>query len=401
MKKYKVIWFDDEHENFQSMKDEALLEKVQLIGYSNAKDGIPELKNNYKAYDAVILDGLFLTSTEHSGTDMDQTAFGEVAKVINELKAKGIIMPWFIYSGQISFVKDKNVLVDVLKDSSFANGKVFDKNKDDDFDELLIEIKRAADNQIISQYRHKYPNAFALCSDQYLGDKQFDRVLKIIQDIENAEKIENSQDQLNPLRKIVEAIFKKLSDKRLIPEEIFNNPGWINGCSYFLANKHIGFKQNDVYVLPVIAENFHRLLNIIQDASHGEGNLNLGVDKYIADQKNHYLYISCIYLLLDIMDWFKKFVDNNPDNDKNKLKWTKKEIESPVIDGDWIPGKIVKIENGWGTFKPNSGSPTISIIPTMVTEFTLALDNELEVITTPSMDGLKTHITALKKINQQ
>lgn len=46
MRKYKVIWFDDEHVNFQPIKDEALLENVQLIGFSNAKAGIPELINN-------------------------------------------------------------------------------------------------------------------------------------------------------------------------------------------------------------------------------------------------------------------------------------------------------------------------------------------------------------------
>lgn len=99
MRKYKVIWFDDQHEEFQPIKDEALLEDVQLIGYSNAKEGIPELKQNYNEYDAVILDGLFFKTEEHSGTDVDQTAFGEVAKVLSELKAQNKILPWFIFSG--------------------------------------------------------------------------------------------------------------------------------------------------------------------------------------------------------------------------------------------------------------------------------------------------------------
>ena len=48
MRKYKVLWFDDEHEKFSSIKDEALLDSVQLVGYSNSEEGTPELKTHYK-----------------------------------------------------------------------------------------------------------------------------------------------------------------------------------------------------------------------------------------------------------------------------------------------------------------------------------------------------------------
>ena len=67
MRKYKVIWFDDEHDKFQPYKDEAILNNVQLIGYSNSAEGIPELKENHKDYDAVILDGLFFKVEGHPG----------------------------------------------------------------------------------------------------------------------------------------------------------------------------------------------------------------------------------------------------------------------------------------------------------------------------------------------
>ena len=62
--------------------------------------------------------------------------------------AQNKILPWFIYSGQKSFVKDKNVLVDVLKDSSFANGKIFDKSKDEDFIEQSRIVNKAGMKQL-------------------------------------------------------------------------------------------------------------------------------------------------------------------------------------------------------------------------------------------------------------
>src|SRR5690606_6645052 len=133
MRNYKVLWFDDEHQKFQSIKDEAMLEEIQLIGYTNSDEGGDELRQNFRDYDAVLLDGLFFKQKNQKGTDLNQTAFGEIAKILSDLKAKGNSIPWFIYSGQSSFVKDSNDIVDVFKDLAFAKGKVFDKNKDEDF----------------------------------------------------------------------------------------------------------------------------------------------------------------------------------------------------------------------------------------------------------------------------
>ena len=130
MSKYKVLWFDDEHETLEEDKEIALLKGIKLIGFKNAIDGIKELKNNYQYYDAVLVDGLFYKTSEHTGDNVSGEAFGEVAKVLGSLKDRGIIMPWFIYSGQKSFVKEKNELVNVLGDKAYANGKIFDKNKE-------------------------------------------------------------------------------------------------------------------------------------------------------------------------------------------------------------------------------------------------------------------------------
>lgn len=209
MRTYKVIWFDDEHEKFKPIKDEARLNDVQLIGYSNSEEGIPELKNNYKDYDAVILDGLFFKVEGQKGTDIDQTAFGEVAKVLNELKAKGIILPWFIYSGQPSFVKDKNVLVDVLKDSSFANGKIFDKNKDEDFIELLSEIKKAADSNPERKIKISNPEIFSIFEQGILPVEIETQILSIFLNPLPSNKAELKAFLTN-IRSIQESIFIKL-----------------------------------------------------------------------------------------------------------------------------------------------------------------------------------------------
>ena len=46
MRKYKVIWFDDEHDKFQPYKDEAILNNVSLVLVKEGK--ISRLFNNIK-----------------------------------------------------------------------------------------------------------------------------------------------------------------------------------------------------------------------------------------------------------------------------------------------------------------------------------------------------------------
>ncbi|MFN4197825.1 MAG: hypothetical protein ACK4FS_02235 [Flavobacterium sp.] len=217
MKKYKVIWFDDEHHNLEIIKEQALLENIKLIGYSNAAEGISEIKNNYNEYDAVILDGLFFINPDQVGTDLDQTAFGEVAKVLNELKAKNKILPWFIFSGQKSFVKDKNVLLDVMKDESFANGKVFDKNIDEDFVELLAEIKKEADKNPERIIKLKNPEIFSIFNEGILGDDVESQLISLFKKHHYEDRAE-LKSILTNIRSIQESIFLKLESIKVLPK---------------------------------------------------------------------------------------------------------------------------------------------------------------------------------------
>lgn len=177
---YKVLWFDDEHKTLELIKEEALIADIQLVGFRDSTSGLKELEQSYKEYHAVLLDGLFFKNENDTGDVQSSEAFGEVAKVLGNLKAQGIIIPWFIYSGQKSFVKDKNVLVDVFSDAAFANGKIFDKNKDEDFIELCSEIKIEADKLPITIVKNKYSDIFEIFELGYLPDSVEENILDLL-----------------------------------------------------------------------------------------------------------------------------------------------------------------------------------------------------------------------------
>ena len=108
MSKYKVLWIDDKHEELELDKDTAFQLDIDLVGVTNAEEGIKELVENSWMYVAVIVDGLFYKTSRHTEDAIDDEAFGMVVKKLSELKNKGIIIPAFMYSGQPSFVKEKN-----------------------------------------------------------------------------------------------------------------------------------------------------------------------------------------------------------------------------------------------------------------------------------------------------
>lgn len=302
MRTYKVIWFDDEHEKFQPYKDEAILNNVQLIGYSNSDEGIPELRDNYKDYDAVILDGLFFKVEGQKGTDIDQTAFGEVAKTLNELKAKGVILPWFIYSGQPSFVKDKNDLLEVLKDKTFANGKVFDKSKEEDFVELLKEIKLEADLNPIRKIKVENPEAF-LPFDLGIIDKSLEHLL--IDVITAYQNRDYRKMNLNVQRDLLEAIFKSLNNPvPCIPTLFFDatkkNKPILELCTRFLEDRETNGRKLNKAVPQSIKSAFRKLKESTSEYSHLSEEVELKIP-----------FLANTFLLMEILEWLPNFVKTN------------------------------------------------------------------------------------------
>lgn len=306
MTKYKVIWFDDEHKKFQPIKDQAILEDIQLIGYSNSKEGIPELRNNYKDYDAVVLDGLFFKDSEHQGTDIDDSAFGEVAKVLSELKAQNKILPWFIFSGQKSFVKDKNSFVELFKDTSFANGKVFDKNKDEDFKELLAEIKKAADANPVRQIKVKNPEVFSIFDEGLLPEEVENQILSVFKNSLPSDKAE-LKSILTNIRSTQESIFIKLEGIGVLPKlDNFNQK--IKHLSGNITKNTSGkfVATSAVYQTPEI-ENLQKWIYF----TCGTYIHHLEQQHYAGYMISNYAVKSMFYGLLELLLWFKETYQKN------------------------------------------------------------------------------------------
>ena len=103
--------------------------------------------------------------------------------------------------------------------------------------------------------------------------------------------------------------------------------------------------------------------------------------------------------LADILIWFNNYSKNNSNYTLNKANWESLVNGDTVeTEGDWIEGVIIKVENAYGTFKPNNDYKTITVMPSFMEKFEIVLGTKLNVTTKPSRCGKKTHIDKLEVI---
>jgi hypothetical protein len=387
MKNFKVLWFDDKFNELENIIEEASLHSIDLVGFTNSTDGLYELKNNLHNYDAVLCDGLFFKYSNQTGDSVKDDALYDVIQSLRDIR-RTKYLPWFILSGQDSFILETNRVVDLC-----GNPKVYSKHEDSEMQILWNDIISGIQEQSDNQLKIIYNDAFEACTDKYIGNVTSKLLLEALQLTNNNEDNLDTESAFNSIRKIIEKLLASFYNLGFIPEEIKKNPGWINQSSLFLSGNHKSYKYNKEILTPSIAFILKNILHIIQDGSHIEGNLHLKVDQHVRDLQTPYLFKSIVFQLLDLLVWYKRFSDHNTDPNKNKLFWESNSLD----DNDWIAGKIIKIaENGYGTFQPNNGGKTISILPAKVKEFALEEGQPIKVVTKYSTDGTKLHIDKIK-----
>lgn len=392
MASYKVIWFDDEFDSLNIIREKAFLNDIELVGYTNARSGIEELEKNIKKYDAAIIDGLFFSNASQSGIPTSDKALFDVAMTLEKL-ATSKKLPWFILSGQLSFTKEKNRFAD-----GFKNNQVYDKLNDQDLNKLWHEIKTAAASQIETQIRHDYSRVFEICNNDYIGEHTALSILAAIK-LSHDSTAFDTKDAFTSLRKILELLFEKLNRIGLIPDEVYNDKGWFNRCGYFLSGTHKSFKIKEGVIHPTVAFLINQIVQVIQDASHDiPDKLKLSIDDFVKQNQTSYLYKSTLIQLFDILVWFKNFMDHHTDLNSNTQLWIQLEQSNTFDDGVWKKGSVSRIaQNGWGTFQPDNQNITLSIPPKMVSEYALSENANIAVRTEPSPDGTKTFIKEIRK----
>jgi hypothetical protein len=387
MSKYVVLWFDDEYETLESISETALDYEIDLDGVSNAKDGIGKLKKDSSKYDAILLDGKFFTDNTKSGDEVNDKAFGEVIRFLSKLNDGERIIPWFVLSGQPSFVKEDHNLVELFKDDAadWGGDIVYDKNDLEVDGKIFPAIVNAIESSNFFKIKQKYAEIFQIIESGLLPKEEKDRIWRAISNMENPKAIKNTEDLFNPLRKTLESIRLKLIELAIIPSDIN-----LNSFPYFLGGEAKLKDKNGsekIYkfsnpVSPLIVHLLKGLIPVVQDACHVDAGLKLSVDHYVQSNERSFLYRASTHQLLEVLIWFKKYVEQNPDKELNIKNWIDSSTSQPDISNDFINGRVINLntDRGFAFFKPDLPGENVYIPKQLVSDFFLKDGSRIKVI---------------------
>lgn len=374
---YNVLWIDDEHESLSGTKGRAKRNGINLIPFKSL-DGIDELEINYPFYDGVLLDAKFLErDIDIAGTE-DTDNVHRAKERILQLPKKFEI---FVLTGQAEAYDDRQFTKAFLK--------VYKKANDKDIEQLFTDIKNAADKQEDTQIRFKYKQAFDVCTERYIGDMAAQDLLNLLKIKDN----EGTNDHFNSIRKIVEDLIIAFNKYKLLPVEFVRPNIYLNESSKFLTGKNHkgeyfnekGFKHFDETHLSIEVSNIIRgLLTYTQAGSHRSG-----IDQHIRIVQNCYLIKSLVYQLMDILTWFKIYVDTNPKQEN----W-EREVVSKDYHIDLKMGTVFNFnhQKGFAFFKPDNGDSSCIIPANIVTQYSLGENERIEVELEEYMDNRNNEI---------
>jgi cold shock CspA family protein len=358
---YNILWLDDEHESLSSTKGRAKSNGINLIGFKSLNSGMSELERNLHFYDGILLDAKFYENEDDIAGSEDTDNVHRAKERLLQLNKKFEI---FVYTGQAEAFEDKTF--------NKAFKRVYKKGSSDERDRLFNDIKLAAATQEDTQIRHSYKRVFDVCTEKYIGDVAGQDILHLLK-VNDETNIEN---HFNAIRKIVEDLFLAFNKFNLLPAEFVTSGVALNESSKFLGGKgsdgsffsEKGYQHLEETHLPKqIAFYLRSILSVTQAGSHRSE-----IDLYVKTIKTSFLLKSVFFQLLDVLAWFKMYVDSNP---KTK-NWVKVESATEVKETDaaLIQGKIINInlQKGFAFFKPDDKSENVFIPPHLVANHELS-----------------------------
>lgn len=270
MRKYRVIWIDDEWDEQIPFIDWCKnTHGIEIIPFKTSKDGMIALESNINSWDAVILDVEVYNETENEVPCLKgfQNSIMKISSLENRRK-----MPYFISTGKDAIKSNELFL------SQYD--KVYIKGDDDD--KLIEQLKNKADAQLETQIRHKYKDLFSWLP---LSEE----LLKILMYIES-DSINNAA-CFNDVRKMLEWVRNLCVERGILPDSIKE----LNKFSKFLCDEKM---KDDVPVY--IQRSLHSCIVVSQEGSH-----RLTIDKAMKNGETPYLLRSTVFELLNVLYWCK------------------------------------------------------------------------------------------------
>lgn len=303
--RYKVLWIDDDcNTTGRDFIGQAEQDDVDITAFESHEEGISFLEKNLNDFHAVILDAKVKHKKDDTviGLEGLRASRDRLIELNNKTD-----LPYFIFTGQPDYLTNE-----MFKDSF---GDFYVKGIDNErlVQDIINRIEKNEDYIL----KKEYLKAFDVFSNEYIGNKGSVHLLSILKKENKIKAFDNPDLYFNPLRKIMDDLFIAFNKYGLLPNEFIKPSVALNESSKFLSgSKEKGYKLEFPVFPKVVSDNVKNILAVCQPASH-----RAEIDSFVSMLKTPYLLLSVTYQLLDVLIWFKIFIDENNDVDLNILKY--------------------------------------------------------------------------------
>lgn len=330
---YEVIWIDDEWEKMDAFKEECeVIHHINLHPFRTQKAGMEEFDKNPKKWDAIILDAKMLDESEN-----EIPMLVGLRKAVQHINEKSLLrkVPYFISTGQPDLMSNETF------EQSF--GAYYIKERDDA--KLIEDIKKTANESTRFLVKSYYNDAIEQL--RLLNDWGCEKILDILEAQHFPEKKIDPLLYYNPMRQILEHVFRAAHRVGLVPDEFIGkdkNDVNLNQCVQYLSGRNadwLGLRYGGLkdYIVPThIRDMMFLVLNLGNINSHSstfnDDELSK-LGKYFEENvcNSQYTIYSIALQVCEIVLFMNRYISKNGNRSEN-LKMCKTFGVIERIDGN-------------------------------------------------------------------
>ena len=346
---YKVLWVDDDPSIIEGFQIAAEKYDIELDVAYNWEMAEEKLRVNFNEYTAIILDAnCKIKETDKVASHLFLGhASVRLSRIYGE---KHKFIPWYVLSAGtmdkfdtvlelINTDERKNFEADwgemrYLKSGVDITGVRY-------VDKLFTNIKKVAVDTSINTVLFRHSDVFKYVGqDKAIGYvKARKYLLKMLSALYYPEENLNYEYEGNPLRKVLEYLFRSANKHGLLPDDLFDSIGHITilDASRFMAGLNTkerygtDHKQairwgkageskdgagGDCIFTAEIAMFVKNILNFSSSDSHTEED-----EPYVIDETKKEIFFGYVLQLCHVIKWFGEYVKQNPNIEANKSKF--------------------------------------------------------------------------------
>lgn len=333
---YKVLWIDDDESIVEGTRSVAEDYSLDLVHITNWKDAEKLLKEQFEEFSAIILDAnCKLDASQLERELFIPTVMPSLTAIFGEKKK---YIPWYILSAgtmaNFSFVVESVHLHHISHEEEWGKMlymKDAEDGKPNSVSVLFENIQRIAKDQAINTILCRNKEVFSYLGEGKLIDSRARKaMLKMLSVLYNPEDNIKYEYAGNPLRKVMEYIFRTARKQGLLSDDCFDDKDHIIllNASRFMAGLEVNCYKGKTITHKVrwgesgdtifdndVAMIVKNILNYSSADSHTEEE-----KPYFVEEENRELFFGYVMQLCHVIKWFGNYVKNHPDVLENKKK---------------------------------------------------------------------------------